>query len=226
MKRYIIRHGDHLRRVCFERGLDPDAVWAHGDNADLRARRPSMDVLAAGDLVWLSDSPQTGLDFQGGSTNRYKATVPTTRVHLVLQRDGEPLAQEPYRVEGLRAPLEGVTGDDGAVAFDAPITAREAKLLLPKRNAVHPIVIGGLDPVEEDSGVRQRLAHLGYLGFVSGHLTDLDLVAARPSPARHADTDAQRTAIEHFQRDHNLEVTGVLDDTTRAALESAHAGES
>jgi hypothetical protein len=65
--------------------------------------------------------------------------------------------------------------------------------------------VGGLDPIEERSGVVQRLSNLGYLP---------------KTPEVPAAYVAQ--ALRRFQRDHDLEPTGELDAKTKDALEKEH----
>ena len=45
--RYVVRTGDYLVRIASEHGTTVAAIWHHPDNAALRARRGSPDVLYA-----------------------------------------------------------------------------------------------------------------------------------------------------------------------------------
>jgi peptidoglycan hydrolase-like protein with peptidoglycan-binding domain len=66
--------------------------------------------------------------------------------------------------------------------------------------------VGGLDPVEETSGVQKRLVNLGhYRGPVDGE-PSVDLTAA----------------IRAFQSANGLEPTGEPDDATREKLRKVH----
>jgi hypothetical protein len=206
LRPYIVRQGDTLTKLAYLRGFAAATVWAEAKNDDVRKLRPDMDLLSPGDIVYLPESKKEGLPIQKGTTNRYIAKVPKVTVHLVLQDDaGTPLAGEPYEIRGLGDLVTGTVPDDGAVSFDARVTAREATLVLTRRGLVFPVRVGDLDPVEEPSGVRMRLAHLGYLR----------------SPGED-DPCALVTALSAFQRAQKLEVTGALDDVTRDALKSAH----
>jgi peptidoglycan hydrolase-like protein with peptidoglycan-binding domain len=70
-------------------------------------------------------------------------------------------------------------------------------------------MIGDMDPIEEGSGVWKRLEHMGYL-------SELDVGPDGAAPA------ALYKAFARFQADHGLNVTGVLDDATKAALARLH----
>jgi len=122
----------------------------------------------------------------------------------------EPIANAPYvfEVDGIRV-KDGKTDGDGRVAIPLPPNARIGLL------TVHPgkedektftLALGGVDPLDEVSGVRQRLANLGYFCAPDG-----------PD-----DGDDLRTALEKFQEQNGLSVRGRIDDETRAKLKTAH----
>jgi peptidoglycan hydrolase-like protein with peptidoglycan-binding domain len=68
------------------------------------------------------------------------------------------------------------------------------------------IDLAGLDPETSVKGAQQRLRHLGYY-----HRTpDGELDAAT------------RRALEDFQRDHEIVISGELDDSTKAKLADSH----
>lgn len=89
-----------------------------------------------------------------------------------------------------------------------PVHTREVHIILYEKNLSYPVAIGDLDPVEELSGARMRLMHLGHYGWYPQHdkLTDED----------------DRVAIASFQRARGLGESGVLDDATRDALRDVH----
>jgi peptidoglycan hydrolase-like protein with peptidoglycan-binding domain len=67
-----------------------------------------------------------------------------------------------------------------------------------------------MDPITEPSGVRARLANLGYRG-----VSDDNVGAEWNEPGL-------VYALSAFQRDQHLEVTGTLDDATRDALQERY----
>nr|WP_255216649.1 peptidoglycan-binding domain-containing protein [Pseudenhygromyxa sp. WMMC2535] len=69
-------------------------------------------------------------------------------------------------------------------------------------------MFGHLDPATELSGVQQRLVNLGYTCH---------------DPAGELGESTQE-ALRAFQRTHDLEVSGELDDDTRARLIELHDG--
>ena len=208
---YLVRQGDYLTKLAFQHGFRADDVWNAPENADLKARRESMDVLAPGDVLQIPDGPPPPLALSVGSSNQFKAVVPKVHVRVVLREADEPLANEPYRVEGLAEPVDARSGPDGAVELDVPIAVRSLRLVLHERHVAFPILVGHLNPADTASGARQRLDHLGYYGW------RVQRVAHR---AAHAHWDSK--ALRAFQRDQRLPITGELDDATVAALRTAH----
>ncbi|HVY61676.1 MAG TPA: peptidoglycan-binding domain-containing protein [Planctomycetota bacterium] len=70
------------------------------------------------------------------------------------------------------------------------------------------IRIEKLEPAETEAGARARLANLGYAAPLTGK----------------RDAERLRAAVEEFQCDAGLAVTGALDAPTRARLVEAHGG--
>lgn len=206
---HVIAQGEHLEKLAFAGGFDAKEVWNDPKNEAIRALRKDPLVLAPGDVVYLPEGKRESLPIQKGATNKYKAKVPRVDVHLVLHDEkGDPLANEPYVIEGLpgeenRAPR--ATGGDGAVSFQAPVHLREVTLFFPQKHLRLAVGVGDLDPVEERSGIAGRLRNMGFL-------------RAGPSP-----TDEEiESGIRAFQRSRALPETGALDAPTTEALRSAH----
>jgi hypothetical protein len=66
-----------------------------------------------------------------------------------------------------------------------------------------PLEIGGLDPITTDAGAAQRLSNLGYLVLDE---SDLDL-------------EQLRLAIQDFQADHDLPLSGQRADVEGKLLQ-------
>jgi putative peptidoglycan binding protein len=178
---------------------------------DLKARRTNMDALCSGDLLFVPGKAREGLPLEKGVVNRYVARVPKVTLTLRLRDGDEPMKNEPYVVHGLAVKLEGTTDGEGSVSIDLPIDVHNASLELPRKRLTYHIAPGHMDCIQEDSGVRMRLANLGLYAAPAD---------AEPEPGALA--EAMRTAILRFQKGQSLEATGVLDDATRAALADAH----
>ena len=212
MKPYVIKQGDYLTKLAHQMGFDADTVWSDGKNAELKALRPDPSMLQAGDILFVPDEPKKRLPLKAEEENSYVAKVPKVSVSVVVSDDDEPIADEPYVVEGLGDDEERTTDADGTVTFEAPVHVREVTVRFKKRDLVFRIGVGELDPIDTDSGVRMRLTQLGYYG---AQTAGEDAYVER--------NDAQlAAAIAAFQGARSLPISGDMDEVTRDALLEAH----
>src|SRR5687767_11501856 len=124
MKPYVVRQGDYLARLAVLKGFDPDAVWNHERNRDLRGRRASTEVLAPGDILFVPDEPVPDVGLASGGTRQFVVSTPpkTTVMTVYLEdQDGQPLANKPYEITGALPPTSGRTGSDGKVSFTVSV---------------------------------------------------------------------------------------------------------
>jgi hypothetical protein len=159
---YVVRQGDHMKRIALARGCDADAVWNHKLNADLRQKRASMDMLCSGDVLYLPEPKRQWLPVASGTTNRFVATVPRTTVTLTLSQAGSPIANAACVVRELPSLGPLTTSDKGLVTFEITLTTEWVTLDFESTGLSVVCRIGHLDPIETLSGVRQRLRNLGY----------------------------------------------------------------
>jgi hypothetical protein len=201
MKEYVAKSGDCISSIAEREGFFWESVWAA--NSELKAKRKNPNVLAAGDVVVIPDKTPKLLDLATEKRHKFlKKGVPAT-FRLVVQIDGQPIANERYVlvVDGLS--LEGDTDDQGFLEVAIPPDATSAELRI--RDLVYQLQLGGLDPIDELTGVQDRLQNLGfYTGPIDG-----------------AESKDLTHAIEEFQAAAGLTVNGKLDQQTRDALVDA-----
>ena len=202
MRKVIVAPGEHVESLAAAHGVTAEAIWDHPDNAALREAGRSPNVLHPGDVVTLPAPRARGIRVTAGQTAAFRAHIRRIETRIRLLEGNDPVANEPFVVRSLATQLDGTTDADGWVTFRAPATARFAEIDLPRLGRSVALALGGLDPVEEPSGVRQRLDLLGfYRGALDGIL------------------DATvRRALAAFQERESLPVTGEPDDGTRARL--------
>jgi hypothetical protein len=117
----------------------------------------------------------------------------------------KPRAKVPYQLIVDGAVTEGKTDGDGRVSEPLDPAARDAEIVFDPGTEDEtriPLRLGGLDPVDEPSGLQQRLGNLGF--------------AVSEAPEDLAE------ALAEFQASRGLEPTGELDAATRDELVSAH----
>jgi hypothetical protein len=206
---YVVRQGDDLAFIAHRLGVDADAIWNDPKNADLKKLRPNPNILCPGDVVYVPDpTPRKWLPVKVGTTNTFVGTPRTVPLTLTFIQEGKALAGADCVVHGTGPPAQFTTDGGGALALNVPIGTREIRVEFPDVPVVRTVRLGHLDPVDEPSGLTQRLRNLGY--FPHGPAIDgagPELVAA---------------AVAEFQEANGLSPTGEVDDQTRSAIESAH----
>lgn len=201
--------GDTLPSIAAAEG-HPDwrAVWDHPQNAELKRLRKSPNVLAPGDVVFVPDKSPGEQRVASGQRHRFVVSGATITLELTLRdRKGSALANKSFEIAAGGVTRTGTTDGDGHLEVKLPVTAREGTLLVSGGGGPEltvPIAIGHLDPVDQDSGVRQRLRNLGLLPHAS------------PSAAVVEDV------VRRFQKANGLADTGTVDEATRDKLREKH----
>ncbi len=214
MKPYVIRQGDYLTKLGHTMGFDPELVWGHGKNAELRERRANKDLLHPGDIVWIPPSPdKKRLAIRSGAANRYIARIPKKPVEVRVQVGGEPLADEPAVILGVGPdPIETKTYEDGWIRTEVQVHVREVEVILPRKARTLRVRVGDLDPINTVNGLRKRLQHLGFYQPTKVGVENQDA----------SDPGALIGALKAFQSARNIQPTGKLDDETKGALLAKH----
>lgn len=203
---HIVRRGDHLPKLAFERGVDPETVWNHPKNKALRELRKDWHILCEGDILTIPvPDPPEGLPIRAGTTNRYKGQVPKIDTPVRFADEAGPYAGEAYVIRGMGKPVEGTTDGDGHLTISSPMWVRTVQVEFPARGVAVDLLVGDMDPITEISGVQMRLAHLGYLKARKSNALD----------------EATVEALRAFQRAQYLDPSGQIDDATVAALKDA-----
>jgi len=204
----IAQRGDSVTSLSEDRGFFWETIWNHGDNAELKEKRKDPNIIAPSDSVYF---PDRILKWESRATEAKhtfkKKGVPAT-LKIKVMRLGKPRESERYVLEVDGTLISGTTSSTGLVECDIPPNARCGTLKFNGGKERYAISIGGLDPIETNAGVRQRLKNLGY------QILSID------SPL--AENDA-KDAIKRFQYRANLDVTGDADDATRSAIKDAHS---
>ena len=213
MNTYTVNQGDHLTSIADSFGFrDYSVIWDHPENAELKELRGDPNVIAAGDELVIPD-PQTKEE-SCATEKRHRFRVHTRQLKLrlrLLDVNEEPLSELACTLCVENNTYDIKSNADGFVETVIPPAAEVGWIRAsdPSRGVAldERFAIGHLDPIEMMSGVATRLSHLGYdVG------EDLDA----------PDADLLRLAIEEFQCDNDLEVTGEADDATRSKLMELH----
>lgn len=212
----VLVEGESVATVAVRGGLDADAVWNLDENADLRSKRTDADVLAPGDILYVPDRKARWLPATVGSTNQYK--TPPAKLFARLQcvdEEGNALPDSAYVVENVDPPLKG-TMSGGVIELAVPGDSRLLHIHLTDLETTLVAEVAGLDPVDDPHGrgVGQRMAALAIAPPVPALATG--------EARRIVEAEYLAAAIGEFQKKQGVDVTGVVDDPTRAALVKAH----
>jgi hypothetical protein len=202
MAPYVVRQGDHLTGLALRMGFDPEVVWNHPKNANLRAARPSGHILCAGDVLYVPVPEKKWLPASTGQVNQYVAKVPKVPVSVTFTRGGQPLANEPCVVRELPDLGKLTTDGAGALKFDVPAHFDSVVVEMTSLGLQRRLRIGHLDPADTPSGALQRLRNMKYVS--AGDTGKL----------------AATRAIQRYQHVRGLPITGEIDDATAKQLVS------
>ena len=205
MPTHTVGKGESATSIAADNGFFVDTVWNHGQNAALREKRKTPDQLFEGDEIFIPDKQLKQEDSATGSRHRFKVKGVPAKFRLQLLALGEPRANEDYVLNIDGQLTRGKTDAQGWIKQSIPPGARSGMLVLQGGKEKIPIQIGDLDPVEEVSGVQQRLTNLGFPAGNSGQLDD-----------------QTKAALRRFQEAQGLQTTGEADAATRAKLKQIH----
>jgi len=205
---YQVKQGECISSIAHRFGLFPDSLWQAPENAELRATRRNPHSLTPGDVITIPDRRPRVCTLAIDASHTIKIKGVPAKLSVVVADDDERLADRPYVLTVDHVRHEGATDANGLVEVWIPPGARRALLeIQAELDEVweYELSLGSLDAVETVSGAQGRLINLGYACPRSDRLDD--------------DT---RRAIEAFQADHDVAVSGELDAPTIAALVHHH----
>lgn len=213
---HIVEPGEHLGSIARRFGfVNFTVLWEHPNNAAVKALRKDPTLLAPGDEIFIPDRVRLVFSRLTDASHDFKVQLDALKLNLrLLDHDGEPRKNLRVIVR-VEVPDTGAasasneqqlsTDADGNVSFDIATHVDSGTIEI--GGVAFPLRIGGLDPVDTEDGVAQRLSNLGYL------VLDED----------ETDPEDLRLAIEDFQSDNDLKVTGERADI-ETKLEEIHGG--
>jgi Putative peptidoglycan binding domain/LysM domain len=210
---YTVKQGDHLSSIAAAFGFsDYHTIWDDANNAALKQKRQTPNVLFPGDLLYIPDHQ---LRVEARSTDvRHKFVIhrPTLMLRLILEDSLErPIANAPCDLLLDGEVLHVTTDGRGRIEQKIRPETHRGTLIIrdpqtPFSGEQIPIRIGNLNPAEEISGQVARLDNLGYY----------------PGDGTSDDDDQFESAVEEFQCDNGLTVDGICGPLTQAKLKQVH----
>jgi hypothetical protein len=194
---YTVNQGDCFSSIAAQYGISWKKLWNHPDNARLKTLRKDPSVLFPGDVVTIPDKENRYESRSTDARHTFTKKSEPTHIRIRLLVDDKPRANLPYKLDVGGTSIKGSTDSGGYLRADIPADASQGTLVAGEgtSQSVYTLAFGTLDPIETDDGVRERLAMLGFD-------TDGDLSAA----------------VQGFQTEEKMTLTGVADDALRARL--------
>jgi len=207
---YKVKEGECLSSISKDFGHFWKTIWLEPDNSDLRLKRHNPNALLPNDILFVPDISVKHESAQTDVRHRYlvKNYPALLRIRIIL--GDKPLSGIKYVLNLGTTTINGTTDDEGRIEEVIDPTTNTGAVVLQSqgRTIKLPIRLGYIDPCGEVSGAQGRLFNLGYgPGPIDGKLG--------PQTER---------AIKKFQKDHELEQNGKLNDTTARELSSEYGG--
>ncbi|MFH1216405.1 MAG: peptidoglycan-binding domain-containing protein [Pseudomonadota bacterium] len=208
MPKHIIKQGQCLESIAFMHDLFWETIWNDPRNDGLKQKRKNPNVLMPGDEVFIPEKQEKQISCETENTHRFLRKGVPSKIHIVVKKEGEPLADEPYKLNIDGKWFSGTTNDQGEINHPIPPNSKKGSLIVGKDDDTleYELELGGVDPIDEISGIQARLINLGFLCCENdGNMT--------------LETEK---ALKKFQTQAGLELTGKPDQETCDALKDAY----
>ena len=201
---YEVQQGDCVASIALETGHFWEKLWNLSENKEVKDARQDPNALLPGDRIHV---PEIEEGTESGATeerHRFRRKGVPSKLRVRCMRFDEPLADRPYRLDIDGELFTGETDGEGMVEHPVPPNAKKGFLIVTKEDEEYryEFDLGTLDPIDTTTGIKARLANLGF----------------DPGPIDKDDTETYRAALRRFQEEHELEVTGDPDEATRDKL--------
>jgi N-acetylmuramoyl-L-alanine amidase len=147
---------------------DVQNLYAHGDNSQLKSKRPNPNVLKPGDRVKIPDKEQKEESCGDSKKHRFKVKGLVTHLRILVEDfEGTALDNKEYELEIEAQKFEGKTDGSGLVEQIVKAEATVGRLRVwlddeKTKSVIWPLDIGALAPHDEISGAQARLNNLGF----------------------------------------------------------------
>jgi nucleoid-associated protein YgaU len=202
---YAVQQGDHLSGVAESFGFDDySTVWNDPGNADLQSQRSDPHVLQPGDALTIPEvKAQPAANKPTGAKHPFTIQRSPLKLRLtLLDLSAKPMASAQVTVAGTALTTDG----NGLV--EATVDKSTTDATLDSGGDEIDLALGGLNPSDDtsDAGYKARLFNMGFLWDPTVDDTDVEMVIA----------------LQDFQAQYSLTVSGQLDDATKAQLLQSH----
>jgi N-acetylmuramoyl-L-alanine amidase len=201
---YVVQPGDHISGIALQNGFeDYTVVWKHANNAALSGKRDVSHALNEGDEVYIPELKSTAANKPTGIKHKFTIKLSPLKLRVkLLGTDMKPIANAACTLDGTALTSDG----DGVV--EIPVDKLATSSTLTVDGTDQAMSIGRLNTVDDttQAGWKARLFNLGFL--IDPTLDDTD--------------GEVLFALQDFQAEHSLDVSGTFDDATKSKLKDVH----
>jgi hypothetical protein len=202
---YTVKDGDHVSGIAQSFGFDDyTTVWNDPGNSDLQQQRTDPHVLQPGDSLTIPEvKAQPAANKPTSAKHPFQINLSPLKLRLtLLDLAAKPMKSAPVTVAGTSLTTDG----NGLVEATVDKSAKDATL--ESAGSEVDLSLGGLNPSDDtsDAGYKGRLFNMGFLW--DDTVADSD--------------DEMLIALQDFQAQYKLTVSGQLDDATKAQLLQVH----
>lgn len=211
MPYHTVKAGECISSIASLHDHFGETLWNAPENAELKRQRKDPNVLMEGDRVFVPEHKPKQISKASDARYRFRRRGVPAKVKVqFLDEDGQPIANEGYRLDLEGRLIKGATDGDGWFEEGIPPGAKEGKLVF-DNGKEYTLRLGYLDPIDSTPGLHQRLQNLGY---PCGQDEPNELGPGTLS------------AVRAYRADQGMSIPDQLDDTvleeTRTNLKSQH----
>ncbi len=201
---YAVQQGDHISGIAQSFGFDDyTLVWDDPGNADLKNQRSDPHVLLPGDSLTIPELKGRPTSKPTGATHTFTIVQTPLKLRFKLLDLGA------NAIAGVSVTVAGTDlTADGSGLVEANVDKTDQTVHVNQGDAVFALAVAAINPNDDvtEAGYKARLYNLGFLWDPTADESDDEMVIA----------------LQDFQAEYQLPVTGQLDDATRAQLAQAH----
>jgi hypothetical protein len=241
MPDYIVKQGDSIASIAYNRDLFWETIWEHPKNAKLKEQRGNPNILKPGDRVFVPEKEAKPESCTTDQRHRFrrKGVPEKLKIRILIEEPSEDQSQEisssqqdhiasnlkgqefqgPARYKP-RAKVPYVLEIDGNLSNGT--TDNEGYVeysILPNARKGHLILEPG---TPNEWIVELNVGYLNPISEISGVKQRLNSLGLECGEFDEQETQELEQALCSFQRKHGLRIRGGLDEQTKQKLKELH----
>lgn len=240
MPDYIVKQGDSIASIAYNRDLFWETIWKHPKNAKLKEQRGNPNILQPGDRVFVPEKEAKSESCTTDQRHRFKRKgVPEKlKIRILIEERGEDQSQEisssqkdhipPLKGQEFQSParykprakVPYVLEIDGNLSNGT--TNNEGYVeysILPNARKGHLILEPG---TPNEWIVELYVGYLNPISEISGVKQRLNSLGLECGECDEQETQELEQALRSFQRKQGLQIIGRLDEQTKQKLKDLH----